>query len=77
MGIFSTCSPARSNPVLMTVVRLVQREGNVLRMTGLDAIDGSPVIDIKPSVSEFHPREGIRIPAWMERIQDKIGTIRT
>lgn len=73
VGIFSTCSPARPNPVLTTVVRLVQKSGNVLEVTGLDAIDGSPVIDIKPYVSEFYPRGGVRIPAWMQQIQDEIG----
>ena len=76
VGIFSTCSPARPNPVLTTVVRLVHRKGNVLEVTGLDAIDGSPVIDIKPYVSGFYPREGVRIPAWMQQIQDEISRIR-
>jgi tRNA (Thr-GGU) A37 N-methylase len=76
VGIFSTCSPARPNPVLTTVVRLIRREKNVLTVTGLDAIDGSPVIDIKPYVSEFYPREGVRIPAWMEQIQEEIRRAR-
>lgn len=76
VGIFGTCSPARPNPVLMTVVRLLRREENVLTVTGLDAIDGSPVIDIKPYVSEFYPREGIRVPGWMEQIQDGIRSAR-
>jgi tRNA (Thr-GGU) A37 N-methylase len=39
----------------------------------LDAIDGSPVLDIKRYVSESYPREGIRIPAWMQQIQNDIG----
>jgi tRNA-Thr(GGU) m(6)t(6)A37 methyltransferase TsaA len=73
VGIFSTCSPARPNPVLTTVVRLVRRRDTVLEVTGLDAINGSPVIDIKPYVSEFYPREGVRIPAWMEQIQRDIS----
>ncbi len=73
VGIFGTCSPARPNPVLTTVVRLVQRKENVLEVTGLDAINGSLVIDIKPYVSGFYPREGVRIPAWMQQIQDEIG----
>lgn len=76
VGIFGTCSPARPNPVLTTVVRLIRREKNVLTVTGLDAIDRSPVIDIKPYVSEFYPREGIRVPAWMEQIQDGIRSAR-
>ena len=73
VGVFSTCSPARPNPVLTTVVRLVQRRNTVLEVTGLDAINGSPVIDIKPYVSEFYPREGVRIPPWMQQIQTEIG----
>jgi len=76
VGIFGTCSPARPNPVLTTVVRLIRRRGNILDVTGLDAIDGSPVIDIKPYVSGFYPREGVRIPAWMQQIQDEISSIR-
>lgn len=76
VGIFSTCSPARPNPVLTTVVRLIRREKNMLTVSGLDAIDGSPVIDIKPYVSEFYPREGVRVPAWMEQIQEEIRRVR-
>ncbi len=68
VGIFSTCSPARPNPVLMTVVQLCGREGNVLQVTGLDAVDGSPVIDIKPYVKESYPQEQVRTPGWMESL---------
>ena len=68
VGIFCTRSPARPNLVLTTVVRLLERKENVLRVTGLDAIDGSPVIDIKPYVQEFYPRQEVRVPEWMERI---------
>ncbi|WOF16443.1 tRNA (N6-threonylcarbamoyladenosine(37)-N6)-methyltransferase TrmO [Methanoplanus sp. FWC-SCC4] len=67
-GVYSTCSPARPNPVLMTVVRLQKREGNVLTVSGLDAIDKSPVIDIKPYVSKFYPQDDIKIPNWMQKI---------
>lgn len=73
VGICATCSPARPNPVLTTVVRLVGRKKNMLEVTGLDAIDGSPVIDIKPYVSGFYPREGVRVPAWMQQIQDEMA----
>jgi len=68
-GIFATRSPARPNPVLMTVVRLLSRQGNVLRVTGLDAVDNSPVVDIKPYVPEAIPPEEVQVPAWMARIQ--------
>ena len=72
-GIFSTCSPARPNPVLMTVVELRQRRGNVLTVAGLDAINGSPVIDIKPYVAEFYPREGVVVAEWMARLMAEMA----
>jgi tRNA-Thr(GGU) m(6)t(6)A37 methyltransferase TsaA len=72
MGIFSTCSPARPNPVLMTIVRLHEKKENVLRVSGLDAVDGSPVIDIKPFVGDFYTRQDVRIPGWMQRIIDEM-----
>ncbi|HOO98285.1 MAG TPA: SAM-dependent methyltransferase [Bacteroidales bacterium] len=49
-GVFSTCSPRRPSLIGMTSVRLVERKGNILRVTGLDALDGTPVLDIKPVV---------------------------
>jgi len=67
-GIFSTCSPARPNPILMTVVRLWERDGTTLTVSGLDAIDRSPVLDLKPYFGEFYPRDGVSVPEWMERI---------
>lgn len=73
VGIFGTRSPARPNPVLMTTVCLTGREGNILRVTGLDAIDNSPVIDIKPYMPERQPQGEVRMPHWMERIQDEIA----
>lgn len=76
VGLYGTCSPARPNPVLMTVVRLLEREGNVLKVKGLDAINSSPVIDIKPYVREFYPKEDVRIPGWMQRIVDEVANRR-
>jgi len=72
VGIFSTCSPARPNPVLMTVVRLCGRRGNVLEVAGVDAVDLSPVVDIKPYVKESFPKERVRVPDWMERLQNEV-----
>jgi tRNA-Thr(GGU) m(6)t(6)A37 methyltransferase TsaA len=72
-GIFSTCSPARPNPVLTTVVRLNGRKGNVLEVSGLDAVDGSPVVDIKPYVRDFYPQDGVHIPEWMQQLQEEVA----
>ena len=71
-GIFCTCSPARPNPVLMTVVRLKGRKGKVLEVLGLDAVDGSPVVDIKPYVKDFYPQASVCIPEWMQQLQEEV-----
>ncbi len=47
-GVFSTRSPDRPNPIGMTVVKLIKREGNVLKVSGIDMIEGTPILDIKP-----------------------------
>jgi tRNA-Thr(GGU) m(6)t(6)A37 methyltransferase TsaA len=48
VGIFATRAPVHPNPVGLTLVELVKRERNVLIVKGLDALDGTPVLDIKP-----------------------------
>ena len=47
-GVFALRSPMRPNPIGLTRVKLLERDGNVLTVEGLDALEGSPVIDIKP-----------------------------
>lgn len=76
-GIFCTCSPARPNPILMTTVRLKGRRGNVLEVLGLDAVDGSPVVDIKPYVKDVFPQEGLRIPEWMQQLQENVSKVKS
>jgi formylmethanofuran dehydrogenase subunit E len=51
-GVFALRSPRRPNPIGVSVVELVAVEGSVLRVRGLDAIDGTPVLDIKPAEAE-------------------------
>jgi len=63
-GVFATRYPARPNPIGLSVVRLLGREGNVLRIAGVDVLDGMPLLDIKPCVSQFDRREGTRI-GWL------------
>ncbi len=52
-GVFSTRSPRRPNPIGLTVVELLSREGCVLRVHGVDMLDGSPILDIKPYLSSI------------------------
>jgi tRNA-Thr(GGU) m(6)t(6)A37 methyltransferase TsaA len=70
VGIFSTCSPARPNPVLLTVVKVIERKENRLKVKGLDAVDGSPIIDIKPYTKNFCSVEDIEVSDWMKKIED-------
>lgn len=52
-GVFATRSPRRPNPIAVTTARVQRIEGNVLEVIGLDALDGSPVLDIKGYASAF------------------------
>jgi tRNA (adenine37-N6)-methyltransferase len=67
-GIFATRSPARPNPVLVSVVRLVERDGNILRVQGLEALDGSPVIDVKPFIGTYDAPENASFPDWLKQL---------
>ena len=68
VGVFATRSPIRPNSILSTTVRLLERNGSVLKVTGLDALDGSPVLDIKPYHNGNQDGEEYRIPNWMHDI---------
>ncbi len=58
-GVFSTRSPRRPNPIALTVVELLRRDGNSLHVRGVDMLDGTPILDIKPYLSSI-PAEKIR-----------------
>ena len=51
-GVFATRSPRRPNPIGLTVVELLSREGAVLHVRGIDMLDGTPILDIKPYLSK-------------------------
>lgn len=59
-GIFATRTPDRPNPIGKTTVRLLRREGNILTVQGLDALDGSPVLDIKPRDAGYDSAGGVK-----------------
>jgi tRNA-Thr(GGU) m(6)t(6)A37 methyltransferase TsaA len=64
-GRFATRSPSRPNPVGQATVELLERRGNVLKVKGLDAIDGTPVIDIKPYIPGYDSAAGAKAPRWI------------
>ena len=60
-GLFATRYPCRPNPIGLSVVRLVACRENVLDIVGVDMLDGTPVLDIKPYVPEFDVKTGVRV----------------
>lgn len=65
-GVFATRAPARPNPIGISVVRLVKIDGNRIHVRGLDVVDGTPLLDIKPYVPDFDSFEVDRI-GWLEK----------
>jgi tRNA (Thr-GGU) A37 N-methylase len=68
VGIFAQRAKARPNRLGTTIVRIIGRDGRRLLVAGLDAIDGTPVLDIKPVLAEFLPKEELRQPAWSHEL---------
>jgi tRNA-Thr(GGU) m(6)t(6)A37 methyltransferase TsaA len=66
-GVFSTRSPHRPNPLGLTVVKILERSGPILRVSGIDMIDGTPVLDIKP----YTPRDQ-KSPIRLGWLEDKM-----
>lgn len=64
-GVFATRSPHRPNPIGLTIIRLLGRRKNILKVSGLDMLDGTPILDIKP----YTPRDSKRRLGlgWLER----------
>jgi len=68
VGIFAQRNKDRPNHLGLTVVSILKHEGHSLFVKGLDAVDGTPVLDIKPVFAEFLPREAIRQPEWSHEL---------
>jgi tRNA-Thr(GGU) m(6)t(6)A37 methyltransferase TsaA len=64
-GLFAIRAPRRPNPIGLSVVRLEKRERNILYLSEVDMMDGTPLLDVKPFVPKFDHREGARV-GWME-----------
>ena len=64
VGIFAQRAKDRPNRLGVTVCRIIKVEGSEIHLDGLDAIDGTPVVDLKPWMVEFGPRGEVRQPAW-------------
>jgi len=70
VGIFAQRARHRPNPLGVTAVELLRREKNRLVVRGLDAINGTPVLDVKPYVPQFDAVKSPRVPAWIDQLME-------
>ncbi|HEX4490362.1 MAG TPA: SAM-dependent methyltransferase [Acidimicrobiia bacterium] len=68
VGIFAQRAKMRPNRIAVTTCELVAVDGATVRVRGLDAIDGTPVLDVKPYMTEFGPRGETRQPSWSHEL---------
>ena len=69
VGVFATRSPARPNPLGLSTVHVLEHRKNTLKVTGLDAIDGSPILDIKPYIPGYDSPARAKTPAWIKLLK--------
>ena len=74
-GVFATRSPARPNPIGLSVVRLTGIHGTRLDIEDVDMIDGTPLLDIKPYVPAFDARDNVRIGWYADRLDRVEGAV--
>lgn len=72
-GVFATRAPRRPNPIGISVVELMRRDGNTLLVKGVDVLDGTPLLDIKPYVTEFDVFQ-VSSVGWLEKKQQQAKT---
>ena len=68
VGIFSCRCPQRPNPIAITTVKLVDHNGNRIKVKGLDILDGTPIIDIKPYWPIYDNVDDGKIPSWVDKL---------
>jgi tRNA-Thr(GGU) m(6)t(6)A37 methyltransferase TsaA len=66
VGLFATRAPRRPNPIGKATAKMLGRERNILTVSSLDAVDGTPVIDIKPYLPDYDVAAGARTPSWVK-----------
>jgi len=74
LGVFALDSPTRPNPIGLTLVRFLGRQGRFLKVSGLDFFDGTPILDIKGYRPSYRVQE-FRVPDWYQKLQDARGHI--
>ncbi len=70
LGVFAQRGRSRPNPIGVTATRIVRVEPGRVVVRGLDAVDGTPVLDLKPYVPAFDRRDDARVPDWIARLME-------
>ncbi|MGZ5225910.1 MAG: tRNA (N6-threonylcarbamoyladenosine(37)-N6)-methyltransferase TrmO [Burkholderiales bacterium] len=70
VGVFAQRTKYRPNPIAVTAVKLLGIDGNVVKVRGLDALDGTPVLDIKPYMPPFDRVDDVRMPPWVGHVME-------
>ena len=74
LGVFALDSPTRPNPIGLTLVRVIKREGNRIFVQGLDFFDGTPILDIKCYRPQYRVDE-YTLPEWFRKLADEKGHV--
>jgi tRNA (adenine37-N6)-methyltransferase len=74
LGVFALDSPTRPNPIGLTLVRIVRREGNRIFVRGLDFFDGTPIVDIKSYRNQYRA-DDFTVPQWLRKLADSNGHV--
>ena len=69
VGIFACRCPARPNPIGITTVKLIKHQGNKIKVKGLDILDKTPIIDIKPYWPQYDKVGKAKVPAWVNKLR--------
>ena len=76
-GVFSTRTPMHPNSIGLSVVELVKVNNNIVTIKGVDILDGTPLLDIKPYIENFDKVEGEAKSGWMKSSSDEVKTMRS
>lgn len=76
-GVFSTRTPMHPNSIGLSVVKLESVKDNIVTIKGIDILDGTPLLDIKPYIENFDKIDGDTKSGWMKSSKDAVGTMRS
>ncbi|MEK7877136.1 MAG: tRNA (N6-threonylcarbamoyladenosine(37)-N6)-methyltransferase TrmO [Pseudomonadota bacterium] len=70
VGVFAQRTKFRPNPIAVTAVKLLAIAGNIVKVRGLDALDGTPVLDLKPYLPPFDRVDDVKMPPWVGHVME-------